>query len=298
MLIKTIAYCFFCICAGSAVSAGFVAFITMLGIFDKLAEQMKSGKGVHRIEALIIAGVTIGNAAYLFGLRIPIGLAGFSIFNLFGGIFIGCLAGALAETLQVMPILSRRLGVRTWLPYVIAAAAIGKALGCAWQILFFPSLIIAKGVISMKVKQNDQEYNRYVEAITPKHSCFKNCLHAFLVGGCICLLGQVIFNVCTTQFHYEEADAMSVCSILLVFLSVLLTGLNLYKPLAKYGGAGALVPITGFANSVAAPTIEYKKEGEVFGKGVKVFTIAGPVILFGVVVSFVAGFIYWIFKLL
>ena len=122
MLIKTIAYCFFCICAGSAVSAGFVAFITMLGIFDKLAEQMKSGKGVHRIEALIIAGVTIGNAAYLFGLRIPIGLA-----------------GALAETLQVMPILSRRLGVRTWLPYVIAAAAIGKALGCAWQILFFPS---------------------------------------------------------------------------------------------------------------------------------------------------------------
>ena len=70
----------------------------------------------------------------------------------------------------------------------------------------------------MKVKQNDQEYNRYVEAITPKHSCFKNCLHAFLVGGCICLLGQVIFNVCTTQFHYEEADAMSVCSILLVFL--------------------------------------------------------------------------------
>ena len=139
MLIKTIAYCFFCICAGSAVSAGFVAFITMLGIFDKLAEQMKSGKGVHRIEALIIAGVTIGNAAYLFGLRIPIGLAGFSIFNLFGGIFIGCLAGALAETLQVMPILSRRLGVRTWLPYVIDAAAIGKALGCAWQILFFPS---------------------------------------------------------------------------------------------------------------------------------------------------------------
>lgn len=91
---------------------------------------------------------------------------------------------------------------------------------------------------------------------------------------------------------------MSVCSILLVFLSVLLTGLNLYKPLAKYGGAGALVPITGFANSVAAPTIEYKKAGEVFGKGVKVFTIAGPVILFGVVVSFVAGFIYWIFKLL
>ena len=150
----------------------------------------------------------------------------------------------------------------------------------------------------MKVKQNDQEYNRYVEAVTPKHSCFSNCLHAFWVGGCICLLGQVLYNLFFIQFHYEEADAMSACSISLVLLSVLATSFNLYKPLAKYGGAGALVPITGFANSVASPTIEYKKEGEVFGKGVKVFTIAGPVILFGIVVSFVAGLIYWIFKLL
>lgn len=139
MLIKTIAYCLFCICAGSAVSAGFVAFITMLGIFDKLGEQTKSGRQIHVIESMIISGVTIGNAADLFGLRIPVGLAGFCIFNLFGGLFIGCLAGALAETLQVMPILSRRLNIRTWLPYVIAAAALGKALGCAWQILFFPS---------------------------------------------------------------------------------------------------------------------------------------------------------------
>ena len=139
MLIKTFAYCLFCICAGSAVSAGFVAFITMLGIFDKLGEQTKSGRQIHVIESMIISGVTVGNAAYLFGLRVPVGLAGFCIFNLFGGLFIGCLAGALAETLQIMPILSRRLNIRTWLPYVIAAAALGKALGCAWQILFFPS---------------------------------------------------------------------------------------------------------------------------------------------------------------
>lgn len=139
MLIKTFAYCLFCICAGSAVSAGFVAFITMLGIFDKLGEQTKSGRQIHVIESMIISGVTVGNAAYLFRLQVPVGLAGFCIFNLFGGLFIGCLAGALAETLQVMPILSRRLNIRTWLPYVIAAAALGKALGCAWQILFFPS---------------------------------------------------------------------------------------------------------------------------------------------------------------
>ena len=150
----------------------------------------------------------------------------------------------------------------------------------------------------MKVKQNDQEYNRYVEAITPKHSCPKNCFHAFLVGGLICTLGQIIYNVLINQFSFSEPDASSACSLCLVLLSVLLTGFNLYKPIAKYGGAGALVPITGFANSVAAPTIEYKKEGEVFGKGVKVFTIAGPVILFGIVVSFVAGLIYWIYQLM
>ena len=150
----------------------------------------------------------------------------------------------------------------------------------------------------MKVTQSDQAYNRYVESITPKHSCPMNCFHAFLVGGAICTLGQLITNILMNQFDYSEIDARSMCSLILVFLSVVLTGFNLYKPIAKYGGAGALVPITGFANSVAAPTIEYKKEGEVFGKGVKVFTIAGPVILFGIVVSFLAGLIYWIFKLL
>lgn len=150
----------------------------------------------------------------------------------------------------------------------------------------------------MKIEQNDKDYNQYVETITPKHSCLKNCVHAFFVGGSICLLGQIIYNIFLKTLHCADADAMSICSVILVLLSVLATACNLYKPLAKYGGAGALVPITGFANSVASPTIEYKKEGEVFGKGVKVFTIAGPVILFGIVVSFIAGFIYWIYKLL
>lgn len=139
MLIKTIFYCLFCLCAGSAVSAGFVAFITMLGVFDKLIEQFKYAKSTYLIESFIIAGVTTGNAIYLFGIHIPAGIPGFSFFNLFGGIFIGCLAGALAETLQVMPIISRRLHIRKLLPYVILSAAAGKALGCAWQLLFFPS---------------------------------------------------------------------------------------------------------------------------------------------------------------
>ncbi len=150
----------------------------------------------------------------------------------------------------------------------------------------------------MKVKQNDEAYNKYVESVTPKHSCVKNCINAFLIGGLICTYGQFIFNLCTTYFDMEEKDASSWTSIILVLTSVVLTGFNLYKKIAKYGGAGALVPITGFANSVAAPTIEYQKEGEVFGKGVKVFTIAGPVILFGIFTSWCLGIIYMILKAL
>ncbi len=157
--------------------------------------------------------------------------------------------------------------------------------------------ITIERVICMKVKQNDEEYNKYVEAVTPKHNCFKNCLNAFWVGGLICVLGQAIMDIMMKSFGYNQDDASSWTSMFLVLISVLLTGFNLYKKIAKLGGAGALVPITGFANSVAAPTIEYQKEGEVFGKGVKVFTIAGPVILFGIVTSFVLGLIYWILKI-
>lgn len=149
----------------------------------------------------------------------------------------------------------------------------------------------------MKVKQNDEAYNKYVDAVTPKHNSFKNCVNAFWVGGVICTIGQSINDLMISQFHCNKDDAASWTSMFLVLLSVLLTGFNLYKKIAKYGGAGALVPITGFANSVAAPTIEYQKEGEVFGKGVKVFTIAGPVILFGIFTSWVLGVIYWILKL-
>lgn len=146
----------------------------------------------------------------------------------------------------------------------------------------------------MKPKQTNQEYNQYVDAVTPKHNCFKNCLNAFIVGGIICTLGQFITNILISSFDVTKEDASAWTSIILVLLSVLLTGFNLYKRLAKFGGAGALVPITGFANSVAAPTIEYQKEGEVFGKGVKIFTISGPVILFGILTGWCVGLIYWI----
>ena len=149
----------------------------------------------------------------------------------------------------------------------------------------------------MKQEPSNEEYNDYVEQVTPKHSCFQNCLWAFLIGGIICTIGEGISQLLQNFWGLGKDDAGSYVSMILVAMSVILTGFNLYGSIAKLGGAGALVPITGFANSVAAPCIEYQKEGQVFGIGVKVFTIAGPVILYGIVTSFVLGFIYWIGKM-
>ncbi len=150
----------------------------------------------------------------------------------------------------------------------------------------------------MKIEPSNEEYNAYVKQVTPKHNCVLNCLRAFLIGGIICTIGEVISQVLQNQWGLNMDDTGSYVSMILVALSVILTGFNLYGPLAKFGGAGALVPITGFANSVASPCIEYQKEGQVFGIGVKVFTIAGPVILYGIFTSFVLGLIYWILKVL
>lgn len=142
-------------------------------------------------------------------------------------------------------------------------------------------------------KQEQQNYNAYVKQITPTHNLFFNVCKAFLVGGIICLLGQCVLNFCKSlELSKEISGAWT--SISLVFLSALLTGLNIFPAIAKFGGAGALVPITGFANSIAAPAIEFQKEGWVFGVGCKIFTIAGPVILYGLISSWVLGLIYWV----
>ena len=125
----------------------------------------------------------------------------------------------------------------------------------------------------MKFEPNESDYNEYVENVTPTSSAPRNCLWAFIVGGIICTIGQSIFNI-LTRFDVKEDEAYAYVSLILVLASVILTSLNLYKKIAKYGGAGALVPITGFANGVCAPIVEFQTEGEVFGKGVKAFTIA------------------------
>lgn len=147
-----------------------------------------------------------------------------------------------------------------------------------------------------KMKQ-EKQYEQYVKQKTPVHNVFINMTKAFVIGGIICTLGQLIYHYCELQKLSKEACS-GWTALLLVLISVILTGINLYPKIAKWGGAGALVPITGFANSVAAPAIEYKKEGQVFGIGCKIFTIAGPVILYGVFTSWILGLLYWIFKIL
>ncbi|MDF2951910.1 MAG: stage sporulation protein [Anaerocolumna sp.] len=154
--------------------------------------------------------------------------------------------------------------------------------------------VTASDVVIEKDKTTKEEkYNQYVKDITPTHNIFKNILNAFLVGGIICVIGQGFINLYASLGAGEELSA-SYGTLSLVLLSIVLTGLNIYPKIAKFGGAGTLVPITGFANSVAAPAVEFKKEGQVFGIGCKIFTIAGPVILYGILSSWVLGVIYYI----
>lgn len=146
-----------------------------------------------------------------------------------------------------------------------------------------------------KTEKDVQAYRDYVKTKTPVHGLPLNMVKAFLTGGAICTLGEFILNY-AEKMGLDKDTSASWCCILLIFLSVLLTGVNLYGRIAKWGGAGALVPITGFANSVAAPAIEYKKEGQVMGIGCKILTIAGPVILYGIFTSSLLGLLWWIAK--
>ena len=139
----------------------------------------------------------------------------------------------------------------------------------------------------------EKQYAKLVGEISPKSPILKNCIWAFVVGGAICTLGQAFLEL-YKYLGINETDAGTACSMSLVALSALFTGLSLYDNLAKHAGAGTLVPITGFANSITAPAVEFKTEGFVLGVGAKMFTIAGPVIVYGVAASVVYGFIYWI----
>ena len=143
----------------------------------------------------------------------------------------------------------------------------------------------------------EREYGKLVDELSPDSPMGKDCLIAFVVGGLICALGQV-FLALYGKLGLDKDSAGTAASMTLVALSALLTGLSLYDNIAKYAGAGTLVPITGFANSVAAPAVEFKTEGFILGIGAKMFTIAGPVIVYGVLASVLYGLIYWITTIL
>ena len=143
------------------------------------------------------------------------------------------------------------------------------------------------------MKMSKKEYGQYVKDMSPNSPMGKDVFNAFWIGGLICVLGQAILNGFTAM-GLDETNAATATSVSLVFLSALFTGLSLYDDLAKRAGAGTLVPITGFANAVVSPAIEFKSEGFILGMAAKMFTIAGPVIVYGTVASVVYGVIYWL----
>ena len=139
----------------------------------------------------------------------------------------------------------------------------------------------------------EKQYNALVKEMSPKSPLGRDCRNAFVIGGLICAVGQFFINS-YTKLGLSSQDASTAASMTLVAISALLTGLSLYDNIAKHAGAGTLVPITGFANAIAAPAVEFKTEGFILGVGAKMFTIAGPVIVYGVSASVVYGLIYWI----
>ena len=143
------------------------------------------------------------------------------------------------------------------------------------------------------MNMSKKEYNAYVQRLAPKSPIWKDLLNAFWTGGLICVLGQLIQNGWTAAGLDKDA-AGSATAISLIFLSAVLTALSVYNCIAKFAGAGTLVPITGFANSVVSPAMEYRSEGLVMGMAAKMFTIAGPVIVYGTVASVLYGVIYWL----
>lgn len=143
---------------------------------------------------------------------------------------------------------------------------------------------------------SNEEYIKYVEKQNPKSPILLNCIKAFAIGGAICAIGQVFLNI-YKALGLDKETASTLVTVTMIFIGALLTGLNIYPKIAKHGGAGTLVPVTGFSNAVSAPALEAKTEGYVLGVGAKIFTIAGPVILFGTLSSVICGIIYFFMKI-
>lgn len=143
----------------------------------------------------------------------------------------------------------------------------------------------------MKKINTKQEYQTYVEEQSPNSPILKNCFNAFWVGGLICTIGQIIFSICQSK-GLDEISSGTIVSISLIFLSAFLTSINWFNRIGKFAGAGSLIPITGFANSIISPAMEYKSEGYIMGVGAKMFTVAGPVLVYGISTSVIVGLAY------
>ena len=156
----------------------------------------------------------------------------------------------------------------------------------------------ADAVTQKEKEARNEAYNAYVRQVTGSYSLVLNVLKAFLTGGLICFTGQIITNVCVHVQGMDADTAGKWTSLILILASAVLTGLNIYPSLAQFGGAGVLVPITGFANGIASSAMEFKKEGQVFGLGAQIFGIGGPVILYGIFTSWVLGVIYLVIRIL
>lgn len=152
--------------------------------------------------------------------------------------------------------------------------------------------------IKQKLGMTEQAYNEYVLKNMPKSKTFTSCIKAFFVGGFICVIGEVISLLASDVLMLDKNDAATFTSATMIFLGSLLTGLGVYDVIGKFGGAGTIVPITGFANSIVSPAMEFKREGFILGVGTKLFSVAGPVLVYGIGTSVAVGIVYYILGIL
>lgn len=148
----------------------------------------------------------------------------------------------------------------------------------------------------MKTIKTKKDYQDYAKSKQPKQTILKNCINAFLWGGAICTLGEILGQIYINLFGLEKEVAASIQSMTLIFIGAFLTTIGVYDNIGKHAGAGSIVPITGFANSIVAPAIEFKKEGYILGVGAKMFTLAGPVVVYGTSASVIVGILYYFLK--
>ena len=296
-MLQQLILCFIGFCAGIIVAGGVSGLLIGLSIVPRYAGITHTADQIFLYEDLTLLGTVAGTVVTLFPIRIPLGPFFLAVCGVFFGIFLGGWILALAEIAKVFPVFARRLKLS------------GNHFHCCRKNPGFPVLLCHGLDVILTVTLpsherifhmqniNEKKYEQYVKQLTPTHSLPLNMAKAFLTGGLICLLGQVIVNT-AQALGADASDSRTWCSVLLILLSVILTGFGIYPKIGKFGGAGSLVPITGFANSVAASAIEFRAEGQVFGIGCKIFTIAGPVILYGILSAWGLGVIYYILKIL